>query len=290
MPALVMIASALLSACVSTDGTSPDLNLLTNAAVRSGNTEPVAAIHATGEPVLQGRVTPNGGPRGRDGEVHNTVLDSAVSINAFENRTRNASPGPQLYSLGHSKPRRRIVDLSGAARTVDLSHGAAASGPLSFAPISGASAPPKPGSRSVFSADGSKTPEKDPIKVASAAGLARLAPNGLRRQHDGVYTACLKPRLLWLLAAVRHRFGRDVVITSGYRSPEHNRRVGGVSASRHLSCEAADIQVAGVSKWQLAEFLRSLPGRGGVGTYCHTKSVHIDIGRKRDWNWGCNRR
>ena len=33
-----------------------------------------------------------------------------------------------------------------------------------------------------------------------------------------------------------------------------------------------------------------LLGRGGVGTYCHTNSVHIDIGKKRDWNWRCRRK
>ena len=30
--------------------------------------------------------------------------------------------------------------------------------------------------------------------------------------------------------------------------------------------------------------------RGGVGTYCHTDSVHVDVGPERDWNWRCRRR
>jgi uncharacterized protein YcbK (DUF882 family) len=30
-----------------------------------------------------------------------------------------------------------------------------------------------------------------------------------------------------------------------------------------------------------------MPGRGGVGTYCHTTSIHVDIGPERDWNWKC---
>jgi uncharacterized protein YcbK (DUF882 family) len=33
-----------------------------------------------------------------------------------------------------------------------------------------------------------------------------------------------------------------------------------------------------------------MPGRGGVGTYCHTNSVHVDVGPERDWNWRCRRR
>jgi len=27
-----------------------------------------------------------------------------------------------------------------------------------------------------------------------------------------------------------------------------------------------------------------------VGTYCHTESVHVDVGPERDWNWRCRRR
>lgn len=128
------------------------------------------------------------------------------------------------------------------------------------------------------------------IQLASAAGLARLAPNGLHLQTDKVEVNCFKPQLVRTLKAIERHYGRPLVVTSGYRSPKHNRRVGGASGSRHTSCEAADIQIEGVSKWQLAKYLRSMPGRGGVGTYCHTESVHIDIGNTRDWNWRCRRR
>ncbi len=128
------------------------------------------------------------------------------------------------------------------------------------------------------------------IQLASAAGLARLAPNGLHIQTDRVKIDCFKPQLVRVLKTVERHYGRPVVVTSGYRSPKHNRRIGGASGSRHTSCEAADIQIEGVSKWQLAKYLRTMPNRGGVGTYCHTESVHIDIGNPRDWNWRCRRR
>ena len=128
------------------------------------------------------------------------------------------------------------------------------------------------------------------IQLASAAGLARLAPNGLHLQTERVEVDCFKPQLVRTLKNIERHYGRPVVVTSGYRSPKHNRRIGGASGSRHTSCEAADIQVEGVSKWQLAKYLRSIPNRGGVGTYCHTESVHIDIGNTRDWNWRCRRR
>lgn len=130
----------------------------------------------------------------------------------------------------------------------------------------------------------------DNVVVASAAGLARLAPNGLRVQRESVDVACLKPSLVRMLKTVERHFGQPVVVTSGYRSPSHNKRVRGARNSMHMYCAAADVQVAGVSKWELAKFVRTMPGRGGVGTYCHTNSIHIDVGPERDWNWRCKRR
>jgi len=125
--------------------------------------------------------------------------------------------------------------------------------------------------------------------AAAGLGLARLAPHGLVRQRPDVNTSCFKPQLVRLLKAIEAHYRKPVIVTSGYRSPEHNRRVRGARRSQHMNCAAADIQVEGVSRWELARFARSLPGRGGVGTYCHTASVHVDIGPERDWNWRCRR-
>lgn len=127
-------------------------------------------------------------------------------------------------------------------------------------------------------------------QVASAAGMARLAPNGLLKQNETVDVACLKPSLVRVLKTIEGHYGRKMVVTSGYRDPARNRRANGAKNSLHMYCAAADIQVPGVSKWDLANYIRTMPGRGGVGTYCHTDSVHVDVGPERDWNWRCRRR
>jgi uncharacterized protein YcbK (DUF882 family) len=132
--------------------------------------------------------------------------------------------------------------------------------------------------------------ENRPVQLASAAGLARLAPNGLHVQRENVDVACLKPALVRVLKQIERHYGRNVIVTSGYRSPSRNKKARGAEHSLHMYCSAADIQIEGVSKWELASYLRSMPGRGGVGTYCYTESVHIDIGPERDWNWRCRRR
>lgn len=131
--------------------------------------------------------------------------------------------------------------------------------------------------------------EEPSLQLASAAGMARLAPNGLLKQHNDVDVACLKPSLVRMLKAVEQRYGKKMIITSGYRNPERNRRANGAKNSLHMYCAAVDMQIPGVSKWELAKYVRAMPGRGGVGTYCHTNSIHIDVGPERDWNWRCRR-
>lgn len=46
-----------------------------------------------------------------------------------------------------------------------------------------------------------------------------------------------------LLQPLRVAYGKPIAITSGYRSPEVNRLVGGVSSSQHVKGEAADCYV-----------------------------------------------
>ncbi len=127
----------------------------------------------------------------------------------------------------------------------------------------------------------------DSYQLASLSGIARLAPSGLMIQRQDVVTNCFDSNLMGLISQIERRFQKKVVITSGYRSPSHNRSVNGAKASMHMQCKAADLHVPGVNGQEVARFVRALPTRGGVGTYCHTAAIHIDVGAKRDWNWPC---
>jgi uncharacterized protein YcbK (DUF882 family) len=49
-------------------------------------------------------------------------------------------------------------------------------------------------------------------------------------------------KLLEALNIVRSNYGKPLVIVSGYRTPEYNKKVGGYSNSAHLTCQAADIR------------------------------------------------
>lgn len=100
----------------------------------------------------------------------------------------------------------------------------------------------------------------------------------------------LNSQLVNLLFEVERHFRKPVTIISGCRSYKHNRRVGGARKSYHLRCMAADIEVAGVSEGQVLRFVSKMPGRGGVGTYCRNSMVHVDVGPRREWHWGCGSR
>jgi hypothetical protein len=62
-----------------------------------------------------------------------------------------------------------------------------------------------------------------------------------------------------LLEPIRAKYGLPVFVTSGYRSPEHNERVGGKSKSFHLFGEdrcAADFKVIGIDVVETFDWLR----------------------------------
>lgn len=100
---------------------------------------------------------------------------------------------------------------------------------------------------------------------------------GIEKQVASVQTSCLNPQLVAMVQQAGRHFGGTPVITSGYR----NR---GRRGSFHRRCAAVDFQIPGVAAPQIVAYLRALPGAGGVGTYCHTKSVHLDTGTPRDWH------
>ena len=81
------------------------------------------------------------------------------------------------------------------------------------------------------------------------------------------------------LQVLRDEIGKPIKITSGYRSPEHNAKVGGVKSSRHITGEAADLKVAGMTPKEVAAVIEKLIAagkmeEGGLGIY--STWIHYD--------------
>ena len=66
----------------------------------------------------------------------------------------------------------------------------------------------------------------------------------------------LKMLCEFVLEPVRANFKRPVNVSSGYRSPAVNAMVGGSKTSDHCNGEAADIEIFGVSNYDLAVWIR----------------------------------
>lgn len=83
------------------------------------------------------------------------------------------------------------------------------------------------------------------------------------------------------LQLMRDILQKPITITSGFRSPEHNQRIGGAAGSLHLSGMAADIQI---TDFDLVKFFNMLnvSWSGGLGLYDY--HVHVDIAQRRRWD------
>lgn len=87
---------------------------------------------------------------------------------------------------------------------------------------------------------------------------------------------------------IRGRLGdRPITITSAYRPPAVNRRVGGASQSRHLTGDAVDFVVSGLSAPAVERQLDAWwGGRGGLASSQRHGFTHIDLrGVKARWNY-----
>lgn len=81
------------------------------------------------------------------------------------------------------------------------------------------------------------------------------------------------------LQVLRDAIKLPIRVNSGYRSPAHNKKVGGARNSQHLLGKAADIAVTGMTPDQVKAIIEQLitEGKmknGGVGLY--KTFVHYD--------------
>ena len=100
------------------------------------------------------------------------------------------------------------------------------------------------------------------------------------RCQDGSDVILIHPDLVKVLQKIRTHFARPVKLNSAYRTPSHNKKVGGETFSQHQYGTAADIVVTGVSPKKVAQYVETLlPNKGGIGIY--SNFTHIDCRSKK---------
>lgn len=84
------------------------------------------------------------------------------------------------------------------------------------------------------------------------------------------------------LQILRDYIGKPLVVTSAYRDPIHNAKIGGAPLSMHKFGRAFDILRQGHNIEEFVVAARAI-GFGGIA-YANT-FIHVDTGRKRTWTY-----
>jgi hypothetical protein len=84
------------------------------------------------------------------------------------------------------------------------------------------------------------------------------------------------------LQVLRDHLGKPLVLTSAYRSPAHNKRVGGAKNSRHMQGDAFDVRMENHDPHEFEAAARAV-GFTGFGYYPKSGFMHIDTGPARSW-------
>ncbi len=92
----------------------------------------------------------------------------------------------------------------------------------------------------------------------------------------------LHPEALDKLQALRDRLRKPLIVRSAYRSPQHNRNVGGAPRSKHMDGTAFDIAMSNHDPVAFEAAARDV-GFLGFGFYPRSGFIHIDLGPARQW-------
>lgn len=92
--------------------------------------------------------------------------------------------------------------------------------------------------------------------VAEFSKSQTATRKGIDNEPKGIHLRAAEELFANVVQPVRDNFG-PTIINSGYRSPALNEAVGGSSKSQHCKGEAVDIEVPGVSNYDVALWIEA---------------------------------
>jgi len=117
-------------------------------------------------------------------------------------------------------------------------------------------------------------------KVGRSYKVSRNFTLGELASKDGANIVLLHPALIIALQTIRDHVGKPIRVNSAFRSPAHNKAIGGASNSLHTLGLAADVVIDGITPIEVASLANDM-GLGGIKAY--PTFTHIDVGRHRTW-------
>jgi uncharacterized protein YcbK (DUF882 family) len=122
----------------------------------------------------------------------------------------------------------------------------------------------------------------------------RLTKNFSKKEFDSKDGAAMPDEVLYnvqklanQLQYIRDYLDLPIHINSGYRSPEHNIKIGGSINSQHKLGKAADIVVNGMNPKIIYDLIEDLISKGEIlqgGLHAYKTFVHYDIrGKSARW-------
>ena len=91
-------------------------------------------------------------------------------------------------------------------------------------------------------------------------------------------------KLVVNLDVIREEIGLPIHVNSGYRSTQHNKKIGGAKNSFHVKGLASDVSVKAISSNALKEIIIGLMDSGKItagGVKAYENFVHYDIRGKK---------
>lgn len=98
---------------------------------------------------------------------------------------------------------------------------------------------------------------------------------------DGCKFVLISKILVQVLEGLRQKIGEEIYINSGFRTPDHNKAVGGALLSYHQYGMAADIRGKTKTPKELYSLLDEMMAGWG-GLELHDTFVHVDV-RVNKW-------